>query len=170
MDILQNENLKKNKLTELSPGEKAMLAKGIIAIILADGIVTTSEIQYLKRHCRVFLEDDSVITMDRLKEYLANKENPEFWKLNIFDTAKVHYMLKVFVKAVYADKKKAQTEINVYFNIGRLMGISFYVLSEVLKIEGDKFLLQEREGRMLEDLNLLLERNIRRIEAAPYKE
>ncbi|MGK5093115.1 hypothetical protein WDW89_13995 [Deltaproteobacteria bacterium TL4] len=162
MDKLQDENLKKIGMTDLNPGEKAMLAKGIIAIILADGVVTTSEIQYLKRHCRVFLEDDSMITLDRLREYLANKEKPEFWKLNIFETAKVHYMLKVFVKAVYSDKKKAQSEINIYFNIGKLMGISFYVLSEVLKIESDKLSLQERESRMLEDLNTLLEKNFRK--------
>ncbi len=57
---------------------------------------------------------------DRLKEYIANKENPEFWELNISDPAKVHYMLKVFVKAIYADREKAQSEINVYFSIDRI--------------------------------------------------
>ncbi|MBF0289177.1 MAG: hypothetical protein HQM14_15265 [SAR324 cluster bacterium] len=161
MANLIDESIKIIRLADLTPGEQAMVAKGIIAIILADGVVTTSELQYLKRHCRVFLEDDSVITIDRLKEYIANKEKPEFWYLNISESAKVHYMLKVFVKAIYADRQKAQSEIDVYFNIGKLMGISFYVLSEVLKIESDKILLQERENRMLEDLKILLKRNIK---------
>lgn len=162
---LKEEAPKIIRITDLSPGEQAMLAKGIIAIILADGAVTTSELQYLKRHCRVFLEDDSVITLDRLKEYIANKEKPEFWELNVSDVAKVHYMLKVFVKAIYSDMEKAQSEINVYFDIGKLMGISFYVLSEVLKIESDKILLQERENRMLEDLSILVERNMKKTES-----
>lgn len=162
MAQLKEDTGKINQLSDLDPGEQAMVAKGIIAIILADGKVTNSEIQYLKSHCRVFLEDDSVITMERVKEYLANRENPEFWELKIFDPAKVHFMLKVFIQAIFSDKAKEQSEIDVYFKIGKLMGISFYLLSEVLKLEKNKQLLREEENRMLEDLDILLKENKRK--------
>ena len=148
----QNNISKKITLEDFSSDEKAMVAKGIIAIILANEEVTSSEIKYLKKHCSSFLEDVSMITEDQLKKYIKNKNKADFWKHRISSHKKMHFMLKIFTKAIYSDKGKAQSEVDAFFEIGKQMGISFYILSEMIQIEGARFLVSEREKNMLEEL------------------
>lgn len=61
-------------------------------------------------------------------------------------------MLTLFVKAIYSDTEKAQAEIDIYFEMGKKMGIPFYILAEMLQIEGSRFQLYTREKGMLEEL------------------
>jgi len=94
----QNKNSNKITLEDFNADEKSLLAKGIIAIILANEEVTSAEIKYLKKHC------------------------------------------------------KAQSEIDAFFEMGKKMGVSFYVMNEMIQIEGSRFLLYTREKGMLEEL------------------
>jgi len=56
----QNKNSNKITLEDFNADEKSLLAKGIIAIILANEEVTSAEIKYLKKHCSSFLEDQKL--------------------------------------------------------------------------------------------------------------
>ena len=61
-------------------------------------------------------------------------------------------MLKIFVKTIFSDNGKAQSEIDTFFEMGKKMGVSFYVLNEMIQIEGSRFQLYTREKGMLEEL------------------
>ena len=106
-----------NKITleDFNADEKSLLAKGIIAIILANEEVTSAELKYIKKHCSSFLEDVSMITEDQLKKYVKNKDKADFWKHKIFSHKKIHFMLKIFVKAIFSYNGKAQSEIDAIF-------------------------------------------------------
>jgi len=93
-----------------------------------------------------------MITEDQLKKYIKNKDKADFWKHKISSQKKIHFMLKNFVKAIYSDTEKAQAEIDIYFEMGKKMGIPFYILAEMLQIEGSRFQLYTREKGMLEEL------------------
>jgi len=93
-----------------------------------------------------------MITEDQLKKYVKNKDKADFWKHKISSHKKIHFMLKNFVKAIYSDSGKAQAEIDAFFEMGKKMGVSFYVLNEMIQIEGSRFQLYTREKGMLEEL------------------
>jgi hypothetical protein len=148
----QNKNSNKITLEDFNADEKSLLAKGIIAIILANEEVTSAEIKYLKKHCSSFLEDVSMISEDQLKKYIKNKDKADFWKHKISSHKKIHFMLRIFVKTIFSDNGKAQSEIDAFFEMGKKMGVSFYVLNEMIQIEGSRFQLYTREKSMLEEL------------------
>jgi len=135
----QNKNSNKITLDDFNADEKSLLAKGIIAIILANEEVTSAEIKYLKKHCSSFLEDVSMISEDQLKKYIKNKDKADFWKHKILSHKKIHFMLKIFVKTIFSDNGKAQSEIDAFFEMGKKMGVSFYVMNEMIQIEGSRF-------------------------------
>ena len=143
-----------NKITleDFNADEKSLLAKGIIAIILANEEVTSAQIKYFKKHCSSFLEDVSMITEDQLKKYIKNKDKADFWKHKISSHKKTHFMLKIFVKVIFSYNGKAQSEIDAIFDMGKKMGVSFYVMNEMIQIEGSRSQLYTREKGILEEL------------------
>ena len=143
-----------NKITleDFNADEKSLLAKGIIAIILANEEVTSAQLKYLKKHCSSFLEDVTLITEDQLKKYIKNKDKADFWKHKISSHKKTHFMLKIFVKVIFSYNGKTQSEIDAIFDMGKKMGVSFYVMNEMIQIEGSRSQLYTREKGILEEL------------------
>ncbi len=56
------------------------------------------------------------------------------------------------MKAIYSDAEKATAETEIYFNVGKHLGILCYLLSEILQIEGGRILLDIRVGKMLKEM------------------
>ncbi len=150
------ESTKKIKLIDLTPEDQSNITRGIIAIILANGKVTTAEIKYLKNQCSLYIKPDAHITDKGLKEFLENKEKSNITKLNTTSPEIVHFILKGFVKAIYSDMEKNQSETDAYFEVGKQMGISFYILSEMLQIETAQFLIDDRVRGIMESLDKFL--------------
>ncbi|MBT3715003.1 MAG: hypothetical protein HOG45_00360 [Deltaproteobacteria bacterium] len=93
-----------------------------------------------------------MITEDQLKKYIKNKDKADFWKHKISSHKKTHFMLKIFVKVIFSYNGKAQSEIDAIFDMGKKMGVSFYVMNEMIQIEGSRSQLYTREKGILEEL------------------
>ena len=61
-------------------------------------------------------------------------------------------MLKIFVKVIFSYNGKTQSEIDAIFDMGKKMGVSFYVMNEMIQIEGSRSQLYTREKGILEEL------------------
>ena len=157
MDLSIIESSADISISDLSDDDQDVIARGLISIILANKIVNTSEISYLKTHCNRFMGDDSVITIERLENYIKNRDQPDFFVLQTTDAVKIDFILKIFVRGIYSDQKKMQSETEVYFNIGQKMGVSFYILSEILQIEASRNQINQRENHMLDEFKEILE-------------
>ena len=93
-----------------------------------------------------------MITEDQLKKYVKNKDKADFWKHKISSHKKTHFMLKIFVKVIFSYNGKAQSEIDAIFDMGKKMGVYFYVMNEMIQIEGSRSQLYTREKGILEEL------------------
>ncbi len=122
-------------IKDLTVEEQAWLAKGVISIILSDGVIDSDEVNFFKSHFGVLTEKGSVISVESLVENLKNQKMPEMGRIKIFETEKIYFILTVLIKAIYANGKKLKEEVDQYFKIGKLMGVSFQVLTFKLNIE-----------------------------------
>ena len=123
------------KIKDLTAEEQAWLAKGVISIILADAAIEKNEIDFFKRHFGVLTEEGSVISVESLVKNLRSQKKPEMWELKIFDPDKIYFMLTVLIKAIYANGKKLREEVDQYFKIGKLLGVSLQVMTFKLNID-----------------------------------
>ena len=123
------------KIKDLTAEEQAWLAKGVISIILADDVIEKNEVDFFKRHFGVLTEEGSVISVESLVENLKSQKIPEMWEIEIFDPDKIYFILTVLIKAIYANGKKLRDEVDQYFKIGKLMGVSFQVMTFKLNID-----------------------------------
>jgi len=122
-------------MKDLSSEEQAWLAKGVISIILADEVIEKNEVQFFKRHFGVLTEEGSVISVESLVENLKSQKTPDMWEIKIYDSDKIYFILTVLVKTIYANGKKLADEVEQYFKIGKLMGVSLQVLTFKLSID-----------------------------------
>lgn len=122
-------------IKDLTVEEQAWLAKGVISIILADEIIDKNEVDFFKKHFGVLTEEGSVISVESLVENLRRQKMPEMGKIEIFDPDKIYFILMVLIKAIYANGDKLKKEVDQYFKIGKLMGVSLQVLTFKLNID-----------------------------------
>ncbi|MBF0276897.1 MAG: hypothetical protein HQM13_03865 [SAR324 cluster bacterium] len=140
------------RIKDLTAEEQAWLAKGVISIILADAAIEKNEVDFFKRHFGVLTEEGSVISVESLVNNLKSQKTPDMWEIEIFDPDKIYFILSVLIKAIYANGKKIREEVDQYFKIGKLMGVSFQVMTFKLNIDTNLRNLLHQDAELKETI------------------
>jgi len=136
------------RLSELVPTERRWLAKAVVAIILADGIVEDQQIKFMKRLFRQLLGEEPQDTITEIKNLLRKKEIPELEKLQVGNLDRLIFILDVLTASVFANGKKLKSEVDKYFEVGRKLGLEVGTLSYRLSLEAER----ERVKRKLTEM------------------
>jgi len=135
-------------MKELEPEEQKWLAKAVVSIILADGIVEHDQVTFIKKLCSVFLDEEPQETLGEISSLLKDKELPELTYIHITDIEHLIFMLDVLTASVFANGKKLHEETAKYYETGKMLGVNIGTLSYRLSLEAEKF----RVKRKLEEI------------------
>jgi hypothetical protein len=126
------------KIGELLPQEQKWLAKAVVSIILADGIVEEKQISFLKKLFRSFLSEEPKETLNEISTMLKQKKTPQLDKISVDKLDNLIFILDVLTASVFANGKKLRQETEKYFEAGRKLGLEVGTLSYRLSLEAEK--------------------------------
>ena len=153
-------------MKDLTAEEQAWLAKGVITIILADDAIERDEVDFFKRHFGVLTEEGSVISVESLVNNLKSQKFPEMWEIAIYEPEKIYFILSVLIKAIYANGKKLREEVDQYFKVGKLMGVSLQVLTFKLNIDTNIRNLLDQDSELKETIRTQAAGKLKRVDGA----
>ena len=120
------------------PQEQKWLAKAVVSIILADGIVEEKQISFLKKLFRSFLSEEPKETLNEISTMLKQKKTPQLDKISVDKLDNLIFILDVLTASVFANGKKLRQETEKYFEAGRKLGLEVGTLSYRLSLEAEK--------------------------------
>lgn len=124
---------------ELSSAEQKWLAKAVVSVILADNRVEDSQVAFIKKLSRVFLDEEPKETLDEIIKLLTTKELPEIEKLEVKNPEHVIFMLNTLVSSIFVNQNQQSVEVKNYFNAGLKLGVTYEVLMLKLTYQKERF-------------------------------
>ncbi|MDH5560875.1 MAG: hypothetical protein OEY59_08475 [Deltaproteobacteria bacterium] len=137
-------------MRELLPEERKWLARAVVGIILADGVVEKDQVVFMKKLFKVFDSQESRETLEEVVGLLKEKKIPKIGELKVSGVEHQIYILDILSAAVFANGKKLRQETDVYFEAGKKLGIGPGTLSYRISLEAEKFRV-ERKLRLIEE-------------------
>ncbi len=128
----------KKFMKDLLPNEQQWLAKAIVSIVLANGIIEDLDITFMKKKFKFFLEEESLETLTHISTLLKEKKIPDLEKIHIDNLDRLVLILDILTAAVFANGKKLNTEVKQYFEAGKKLGLAVGTLSYRLSLEAEK--------------------------------
>lgn len=139
-------------MKDLKEEEQKWLAKAVVSIILADGIVEKDQVTFIKKLSSVFLEEESKETLLEISGLLRERELPRIDEIKVDNIERLIYMLDVLSAAVFANGKKLTEETAKYFESGQKMGINVGTLSYRISLEAEKFRVKRKLVEIRENI------------------
>lgn len=124
---------------ELLPAEQKWLAKAVVSVILADNKVEDSQVAFMKKMSKVFLEEKSKETLEEIIRLLKTKELPEIKKLEIKNPEHLIFMLNTLVSSIFVNENQQSVEVKNYFKAGLQLGVTHEVLMLKLTYQKERF-------------------------------
>lgn len=140
------------QMKELNHNEQKWLAKAVVSIILADGVVEKNQVKFIKKLSTVFMEEESKETLTEISGLLKEKELPKIDEIDIEDVNHLVFMLDTLTASVFANGKKLNEETTKYFEAGQKMGINIGTLSYRIALEAEKYRVKRKLVQVNEDI------------------
>jgi len=140
------------QMKDLKPNEQKWLAKAVVSIILADGIVEKNQVKFIKKLSTVFMEEESKETLIEISGLLKHKELPIIDKIIIENVNHLIFILDTLTASVFANGKKLNEETAKYFEAGQNMGINIGTLSYRISLEAEKYRVKRKLTQVNEDI------------------
>ncbi len=124
---------------ELLPPEQKWLAKAVVSVILADNRVEDSQVAFMKKMSRVFLEEESKETLAEIIRLLKTKELPDIQKFEVKNPEHLIFMLNTLVSSIFVNENQQSVEVKNYFKAGLQLGVTYEVLMLKLTYQKERF-------------------------------
>ena len=111
----------KTKISELKTPQRTWFATALVAMVLADGNIDRSEVDFIMR-LTTLVKDDG--TMERLKKFIQFQTIPPLGTPAGIDKKIGMTMIIDLIRIAVADKDFAPTEKDMIDKIGKSMGFS----------------------------------------------
>ncbi|MCP4753818.1 MAG: hypothetical protein GY866_23285 [Proteobacteria bacterium] len=144
-------------MKDLSSPEQKWLAKAVVTIILADGIIEKDQVSFIKKLCTVFMDEEPKDTLNEISSLLREKQIPKLEELEVNDADHLNYMLDVLSASVFVNGKKLRQETERFFEAGKKIGLYVGTLSYRLSLEAEKFRVKRKLMEIKEELKQKLE-------------
>ena len=140
------------KIGDLHPEEQKWLAKAVVSIILADGIVEKNQIAFMKKLFKSFLVEEPKDTLNEISKMLKQKKAPKLGEIRVDRLENLIFILDVLTASVFANGKKLLQETEKYFDAGRKLGLEVGTLSYRLSLEAEKERVKRKLSVVKEEL------------------
>ncbi len=154
----EKDRKKIRNMSELSREEQVWLAKAVVTVILADGVVGDLEVEFVKRISKVFRKEDPPKTLKKISESLREKKMPEVDELEVEDPEHIIFMLNLLVSSVFANEKKDENEVKKYFEAGLKLGMTYEVLMWKLSYQKERFRIKMAQKKIDEDIREIVKK------------
>jgi uncharacterized tellurite resistance protein B-like protein len=111
----------KTKISELKTPQRTWFATALVAMVLADGSIARSEVDFIMR-LTTLVKDDG--TMERLKKFIQFQTIPPLGTPAGIDKKIGMTMILDLIRIAVADKDFAPAEKDMIEKIGKSMGFS----------------------------------------------
>jgi uncharacterized tellurite resistance protein B-like protein len=111
----------KTKISELKPLHRTWFATAMVAMVLADGNIDRSEVEFIMKLTSL-VKDDA--TMDRLKKFIQFQTVPPLGSPTGIDKKTAMSMIIDLIRIAVSDKDFAPAEKDMIEKIGKSMGFS----------------------------------------------
>ena len=111
----------KTKISELKPLHRTWFATAMVAMVLADGSIARSEVDFIMK-LTALVKDDT--TMDRLKKFIQFQTIPPLGSPVGIEKKIGMSMIIDLIRIAVADKDFAPAEKDMIEKIGKSMGFS----------------------------------------------
>jgi len=140
------------KIGDLLPDEQKWLAKAVVSIILADGIIEENQITFMKKLFRSFLVEEPKETLAEISTLLKKKKIPDLEPIKVDKLDNLIFILDVMTASVFANGKKLRQETEKYFDAGRKLGLEVGTLSYRISLEAEKERVKRKLSVVKEEL------------------
>lgn len=111
----------KTKISELKPLHRTWFATAMVAMVLADGSIDRSEVDFIVK-LTALVKDEG--TMDRLKKFIQFQTVPPLGSPTGIDKKTAMTMILDLIRIAVSDKDFAPAEKEMIEKIGKSMGFS----------------------------------------------
>lgn len=140
------------KIGELLPEEQKWLARAVVTIILADGIIERNQVAFMKKLFKSFLEEEPKATLNEISDMLKKKITPKLESIKVERLDNLIFILDVLTASVFANGKKLKQETEKYFEVGRKLGLEVGTLSYRLSLEAEKERVKRKLSAVKEEI------------------
>lgn len=143
-------------IINLSSEEQKWLVKAVVSIILADGQIEDTQIQFMKKIFKEYLDEEPRVTLNEISKLLKAKTIPELEPLQIDNLNRLIFILNILTASVFANGKKLKSEVNQYFSAGKKLGMEVGSLSYRLSLEAEKERIKRKLSEMKVEIGAFL--------------
>ena len=111
----------KTKISELKPLHRTWFATAMVAMVLADGSIDRSEVEFIVKLTSLVKDDG---TVERLKKFIQFQTVPPLGSPAGIDKKTAMTMILDLIRIAVSDKDFAPAEKDMIEKIGRSMGFS----------------------------------------------
>ena len=111
----------KTKISELKPLHRTWFATAMVAMVLADGSIDRSEVDFIVKLTSLVKDDG---TVERLKKFIQFQTVPPLGSPTGIDKKTAMTMILDLIRIAVADKDFAPAEKEMIEKIGKSMGFS----------------------------------------------